>query len=360
MSHYEERLEKDLNVIREAVSALASNVLQAIENAVQALMQGDEELAHETVFGDHPINRDSRHLDWLCHAFIARHLPSAGHLRFMSAVIRTNVALERIGDYAVTIVRESLQLTEPPHGKVATQLESLSGSVTQLLGDTIRAFIDQDSDRARSLMQIPVQIEADMDGVYDLFLDSKKRSRREIVAIFVVFSLLKRIADQAKNICDQALFATESETKGSVKHRFLFIDETNGYRSQMAAAIASKRYGEHGVFDCAGLEPAEVDNPELNAFLDKYGMSTADLDKGSIDAIGRELSGYYIVISLDKKIKKYLPQLPFHTTALRWNIDKLMDEVDKENVEERFAATYRVLTERIDELMRVLVGNNAG
>ena len=39
----------------------------------------------------------------MCHSFVARHLPSAGHLRFVSSVLRLNVALERIGDYAVAI-----------------------------------------------------------------------------------------------------------------------------------------------------------------------------------------------------------------------------------------------------------------
>ena len=57
----------------------------------------DNELAYLTVLGDNPINRNSRKLDSLCHAFIARHLPSAGHLRLMSSIVRVNVALERIG-----------------------------------------------------------------------------------------------------------------------------------------------------------------------------------------------------------------------------------------------------------------------
>jgi phosphate transport system protein len=360
MSHYEERLENDIGEIRTAVKDLASSVLVAQEKAIEALLSGDEEIAHETVFGDHPINRNSRKLDWYCHTFIARHLPSAKHLRLMSSVVRVNVALERIGDYAVTIARESLQLSEPPHGKIARQLAELAKNVTQLLSDSIDAFVEEDADRVSALMEIPVQIEADMDGIYDRFLDSKKRSSREIVAIFVVFSLLKRVADQSKNICDQALFAIRSEIKGPSSYKFLFIDETNGYRSQMAAAIASKRYSDFGVFDCAGLEPAGVDDPDLTAFLDKHGIDTEDLCKGSIDSIGRELSGYSIVVSLDKKIKKYLPQLPFHTTALRWNISRLIDDVSKDDVDERYEATYRVLTQKIDELMHVLVGDDVG
>ena len=70
---------------------------------MHALLTRDRELAAEVILGDLPINREVRAIDALCHAFVARHLPSAGHLRFVSSVLRLNVELERIGDYAVTI-----------------------------------------------------------------------------------------------------------------------------------------------------------------------------------------------------------------------------------------------------------------
>ena len=54
----------------------------------RALLTLDRDLAYATVLGDKPINREIRELDRLCHAFVARHLPSAGHLRFVSSVLR--------------------------------------------------------------------------------------------------------------------------------------------------------------------------------------------------------------------------------------------------------------------------------
>ena len=114
MSHYERRLEKDLKQIRKGVRNLAKQVGTALKNAIDALLSGDEDKAYSTVLGDTRINRVSREIDRLCHAFIARHLPSAGHLRLISSVLRSNIALERIGDYAVNISRESRQLSHPP------------------------------------------------------------------------------------------------------------------------------------------------------------------------------------------------------------------------------------------------------
>ena len=113
MSHLEERMEKDLNYIRNWLWKIGDSVEAALRSAKTTLILKDSKLANEVVLGDHPINRDSRQCDRLCHTFIARYLPGAGALREMASTIRVNVILERIGDYAVTICREALQLDTP-------------------------------------------------------------------------------------------------------------------------------------------------------------------------------------------------------------------------------------------------------
>ena len=122
MSHYEKRLEEDLSTIRNRIEAVAETIEAALHKAVHATLKGDRRLANQIVLDDKPINREIRAIDKLCYAFIARHLPSAGHLRFVSTVLRLNVELERIGDYAVAIAREAVQLSAAPSGSVGTAL----------------------------------------------------------------------------------------------------------------------------------------------------------------------------------------------------------------------------------------------
>ena len=115
MSHYEQRLEKDLDNIRSEVHQMATRVECAVQNSIHALITLNEDLANSVILGDGPINRQMRAIDSLCHQFIAVHLPSAGHLRLISSVIRINIILERIGDYAVTISRELQLISDSPH-----------------------------------------------------------------------------------------------------------------------------------------------------------------------------------------------------------------------------------------------------
>ena len=71
MSHYEERLERDLLDIREQVAKMAALVETATKNAMHALQTGNDKLASATVLEDHVINRTMRRIDQLCHKFIA-------------------------------------------------------------------------------------------------------------------------------------------------------------------------------------------------------------------------------------------------------------------------------------------------
>lgn len=361
MSHYEERLENDLLRLRGAVDDLAAAVLKALRKAMRAVLEGDDELAHETVIGDYPINRDSRDIDRLCHAFIARHLPGAGHLRLMSSIIRTNVALERIGDYAVTISRESLQLSEPPPARVAKQMQSLADKALKVLEDSVAAFSEGNADAARSLMSIPGHVETGMDDIYESLIDkAKKRRLRETVSEFVIFSLLKRVSDQAKNICDQTVFSAAGEIKPTKHFSIMFVDKTNACLSRMAEAIGNKRYGADATFMSAGSEPAEKVDPSLIRFLDDRGFDVDAEAPRAVETLEDRMQTIDIIIRVGKMDGQVLEQLPFHTSAIRWETEEPGDDADPEEKTRILEDNYRFLSLQMEDLMRILIGDDAG
>ena len=79
MSHYEERLERDLNEIRSRVRAISDLVEEQVRDGAQALLTNDGTLASEVILKDRIINRETRAVDHLCHGFVVRHLPVADH-----------------------------------------------------------------------------------------------------------------------------------------------------------------------------------------------------------------------------------------------------------------------------------------
>mgnify|MGYP001811798345 FL=1 len=273
MSHLEERMEADLNYIRDWLWNVGEDVEKALRNAKKILLLRDPDMAYDVILGDHPINRDSRQCDRLCHTFIARYLPGAGALREMASTIRINVILERIGDYAVTICRESLQLEAPLPEKFSAKIDAIADDSIEILAGARTAFREGNAEQAIALMQAAKRMEGRMDGFYDeLFAEDDRMDATTMMVIFVVFNMFKRVADQAKNVCDQTVFAVRGVAKLPKVYRILFLDQPGSELGQLAAAIGQKNFPDTAEFTCATPGVTEQPSDALLEFLAETGL----------------------------------------------------------------------------------------
>jgi phosphate transport system protein len=353
MSHFEQRLEADLLAIRDWVWKMGDDVELALRNSKKALLARDEKLAYATVLGDHAINRDSRACDRLCHTFIARHLPGAGHLREMAATIRVNVALERIGDYAVTISRESIQLDRDLPDSLAIQIDMLADESFQILHESRTAFRDGNADLAKALMQMAKRVQDKMSPLYDhLFAAENGLSSNSLLAIFVVFNMLKRVADQAKNICDQTFYAIRGVAKIPKIHHILFLDRRGSDRAQLAVAIGRK-YFPSVVFSAATSGVAQPVSAALQEFLAETGLPAEQLETEDLASLQHDLSEFDLMISLAGRVRDYVDKVPFHTSALEW-------PPGADDQAPGYSAMYRALHAEMSSLIDLLVGEEAG
>ena len=358
MKHYEERLERDEAEIRDGIRKVAALVETALRNAVHALLAGDRRLANETVLGDGEINRAVRALDHSCHAFIVRHLPSAGHLRLMSATIRTGIALERIGDYAVNISRESIQLSAPPGGRLARSADHMADQVIGMLHDATAAFCEGNAEKAKGIMLLADQVEHELNDVLaDLTAEHDARSMKDLFALFVVFSTLERVSDQAKNMCEEAVFAVTGQMKARKVYRILFLDKTNNCQSQMAEAIARKHFPNSGEYKSEGTAPAAALDESMKAFLEERGYDLSHHVPRPFDETAGELEDYHVVVSLDGPITDYLKEIPFPTITLEWDVGEAPCSAD--DSASRLETMYRELSLQVRDLLERLHGIGA-
>jgi len=353
MSHLEERLEADLKTIREFVWTLGNDVELAIRNAKKALLTQDEKLAYATVLGDQPINRNSRACDHMCHTFIARYLPGAGQLREMAATMRVNIILERIGDYAVTISRESLQLNKQLPHRFVMQIDALGDESLQILHDARSAFRDNNAEGAKALMHMANLIEHKMDAIYeDLFAADDGMAARTALTVFVVFNLLKRVADQAKNVCDQTVYAVRGVGKTPKIFNIVFLHGDNADAAHLAVSVGRKFFPATAAFSAAGRSTGGNSSPAVKEFLIANGLPEEQLESQGLAALQHDLTHYDIVVSLEGAVKSYLPKLPFHTSALEWPLPEPGSVGD-------FPGLYRVLLDEISSLVSLLSGEQA-
>ena len=83
--------------LRQQLRQMADLVLQALRDALQALIQRDRALAYMVILADNRIDALEGAIDRLCQEFLVRHMPAGGPLRFVISAIKVNSELERLG-----------------------------------------------------------------------------------------------------------------------------------------------------------------------------------------------------------------------------------------------------------------------
>ncbi len=362
MSHYEERLEQDLVEIRTRLESVGSRVLAAFRDSVHSVLVGDSSLASETILGDLPVNRDVREIDRLSHAFVARHLPSAGHLRFVSSALRLNVALERIGDYAVTISREQVQLSEPPPKAFAGDVELIAEQADLMLKQSLEAFNAANAELARGTKPMATQIEGTFQKVFDELVEEgerETRSLRDLFALLTIINRIGRVADQAKNICEETVFAATGETKEPKVYSVLFLDRRDDSLGQLAVAYGRKAFPASARFHSAGWEPAERIDPRAGRAAERRGLDLTGLEPSGLDSIRDAVDDAHVIVGLQEGARASLGDIPFHTVFLEWSPAYPDPGGDQERVTAVFEQSLQALSVEIRQLMETLRGEGA-
>ncbi|MDX1503050.1 MAG: phosphate signaling complex protein PhoU [Thermoanaerobaculia bacterium] len=362
MSHYEERLERDLDDIRSRVRESSAAVEQAVQRAVHALLTHNIDLANEVILGDLPINRAVRATDSRCHAFVARHLPSAGHLRTVSAILRLNIELERVGDYAVTVAREVVQLSEIPPEGLLRDVELIGDQARATLSQAVQAFLDGNAELARGTKKMAQQVDKTFQKVFADLLRAGERGERpikDLFALLVIINRLGRVSDQAKNVCEDTLFAVAGETKAEKVYRVLFLDAANDSLSQIAQGYASKAFPESGRFDSFGWSPAQALDPRAEGLMERKGLDLAGRRPRKLDATTDDLSEYHVIVALEPGARKRIGELPFRTVLLEWPLGPLPKDLDAERTLAALEQAYETISVNVRDLMDTLRGDTA-
>jgi phosphate transport system protein len=349
MKLYEARLQADLNSIRERVGGLADGVRAAVDEAVQGLVARNNERMYRVILDDGPYNRETRAIDKACHAFVARHVPAAGHLRFVSSVLRLTIGLERIGDYAVTICRVGVHLEGALPSPIIDDIRTLADQANRMLELSIRAFLKGDADLARETKKMAKRVDKTHDRIFaDILEGDTGHSVADVARLLTVYDKLERVSDQAKNICEEAVFVTTGETKAPKVYDVLFVDGDGTFMAPLATALAGRAFPESGNYVCASLTPAADHDPQLANLSDLVSLSMP-VDQPNLLEERYMMDGVqHVIVAINLEASE-LPTIPFHTVLQRWTVEDLRDNEGAKGV-------VNDLSDLIRDLMETLRG----
>ncbi|KAA3610599.1 MAG: phosphate transport system regulatory protein PhoU [Calditrichaeota bacterium] len=212
------KFEDELHAIRDELLLMASLTEQAICGSVASLKDRDPMLAKKIIADDIHINQQELKIDNMCLDQMALKNPVAGDLRLITAAMKINNDLERIGDHAVNIAEKTLILVQEPELKPLIDIPRMASIAMDMMKKAIDAFIHNNSDEAKKVIEMDAQVNAlEQQIIRELmtYLASDPKTINRALALIMVAKNLERVGDLSTNLAEEVVFMVDAKL---IKH----------------------------------------------------------------------------------------------------------------------------------------------
>ena len=133
--------EEELQALKNRLLNMAALVEERVHRAIVALVERDEEKAQRVVDGDKEVNDLQIEIDDRCLTLLALQNPMASDLRLITAAMKINADLERVGDQAVNVAEHSQRLMRLPLLKPLIDIPHMAEMAQGMIRDSLDAFV---------------------------------------------------------------------------------------------------------------------------------------------------------------------------------------------------------------------------
>ena len=181
-----------------------SHIAALEDHLVEYLQQ-----AKEVLWKEAQINQKDIEIDELATRLLALYQPMARDMRFLTAAIKINGDLERIGDQAVNIAQSAMRILRHPQVKPYVDLPRMSELAEAMVRDSLNALVRGDQDLAQSVLRRDDQVDKLRDQLFRELLTYMMEDSAQVFAAFeliLVAKNLERIGDHATNIAEDVIY----------------------------------------------------------------------------------------------------------------------------------------------------------
>jgi phosphate transport system protein len=206
--HFEEELDN----LRNRLLEMSGLVEDSVYRSIKSLLEKDEEAAQQVLQNEARINRMEIQIDELATSLLARVQPMATDLRFITAAMKINNDLERMGDISVNIVRRTLVLMHEPIPTGLVDIPHMATLAQSMIRKSLDAFVRKDAELARDVLTSDDVIDQLRDSAYEELISLMERDPttvRQSINLMFIARALERLADHATNIAEDVLFLVE-------------------------------------------------------------------------------------------------------------------------------------------------------
>ncbi|HZQ90208.1 MAG TPA: phosphate signaling complex protein PhoU [Terriglobales bacterium] len=214
------RFHQGLDELREKLLTMGGMAEQAVELATQAYRNRDLKTCKAVLTGEHAINAAEREIDELAIDLLAMQQPMAVDLRFITAVMKINADLERVGDQAVNVVERVMNLVKAPQVDLPVDIPRIASTAAGMVRRALESFIEGKAELAEAVLKMDDIVDRMNDEAYVVLVNRMTQAPQVIpqaLDTLLISRNLERVADHATNIAEDVIFWVRG---ADVRHSF--------------------------------------------------------------------------------------------------------------------------------------------
>ncbi|OBX18313.1 phosphate transport system regulatory protein PhoU [Erythrobacter sp. QSSC1-22B] len=211
MQHTVKAFDEDITRLRGLIAEMGGLAEVAVQDAIEALVRGDDELAMRVVKGDRKIDELESEVDKLAVRIIALRAPMADDLREVIAALKIAGVIERIGDYSKNIAKASREIG-PDRKKYEplTLLPAMAELTSEMVHDVLTAYAARDPELAKEVIAADDKVDAFYNSIFRNLVSHMVENPSSISSaaqLLFVARNLERIGDHATNVAEMVHYA---------------------------------------------------------------------------------------------------------------------------------------------------------
>ncbi len=193
---------------------MGSLVQKIIEESLVALLNQDMEKARNIYLMDDRIDELELEIETECMRLIALQQPMAKDLRIIGTILKAITDLERMGDHAVNIAKQTEIIGEEPFVKPLVDIPRMAHLAEDMVAKALDAFMKEDVALAREVAHDDDAVDDLYESIYTELLEMMIRDQKIIkqaINLLFIGRFLERIADHATNIGERVIYMVTGE-----------------------------------------------------------------------------------------------------------------------------------------------------
>jgi phosphate transport system protein len=206
--------QEELDQLEASLQEEGELVLRVLRGALNALGSGDLELADDVIAFDDDVDRQYLQIEEGIQSLLARQTPVAIDLRLVLAMLHTNLHLERMADYSVTIAKLTKLVADVEGDPTLMQtLQEMGERAEEMIRVALDSFANRDLGAAESLVELDELIDRSNRRFVERVVEivGEPGLREWVLRMVIVSRTLERIGDHAVDIGEQIAYLLTAE-----------------------------------------------------------------------------------------------------------------------------------------------------